>query len=159
MTRDSVYCIDTSSLILARMQRYPYPAFRTLRENVEDLVRQERLIAPEDVFRELRHHEDEVTVWATAHRHMFVPFEPRMADGLNRLAAAFPQLSSSIRAKGAASDTDQLVVCLAHARGCLLVSEEGTGSPNKPKVPELCEHLGVIRIRFLDIVLREGWTF
>lgn len=159
MTSAALYCIDTNSLILGRIERYPYPAFRSLWDNIEQLVHDGRLIAPEDVFAELKHHEDDVTAWATQHRQLFVPFEHRMAESLALLAAAFPQLSSSIRSRGAASDTDQLVVALAKARGCFVVSEEGKGSAAKPKVPELCRHLGVSQIRFLDIILREGWSF
>lgn len=128
-------------------------------QDMEELVQQGRLIAPEDIFDELTDQQDDLYEWAKAHRNLFVEIGPREEDRLRKMLAAFPQLADPIKSRSCASSADQILVALAAANRYVLVSEESAGSRTKPKIQELCDLFRVERIRFLDIVKREGWTF
>jgi len=63
------YCIDASSLLKLK-EDYPRKVFRKLWENVEQLIADERLVAPEEVYREIEF-DDELSPWAQQHKRMF----------------------------------------------------------------------------------------
>jgi hypothetical protein len=55
---------------------------------------------------------------------------------------------------------DPFVIALARMRGATVVTGEGSdGTANRPKIPFVCEQLGINCVRFLDVVTLEGWTF
>lgn len=65
-----IYYIDSSSLIEIQ-QRYPLNVFPTIWNKVSDLVDQKRLIAPREVFSELKVKSDEIFAWSKRHKKMF----------------------------------------------------------------------------------------
>lgn len=123
------------------------------------LVAEERPIAPDGVLKELERHDDDLYRWAAAQQRMWIPLDSGQSHTLVQMASAFPPLTRSVGGRGAASETDQLVVVLAHARQCLVVSHEGKGSDLKPKIPELCTRFRVTQIGILKVILTEGWIF
>jgi hypothetical protein len=52
MTGD-LYCVDSSSLIRLK-QDFPRSVFPAVWEKIEELVEQERIIAPDEVLREIK---------------------------------------------------------------------------------------------------------
>ena len=159
MSAEPIYCVDTSSLIDGYLDVYPHDVFVRLWSNIQVLVELGRFIAPEEIFDELENQQDELFEWAKAHRQMFVQMDLGEDAILRKMVAIFPQLADPIRSRACASTADQILVAVAAARGCVVVSEERSGSALKPKIPELCDHFGVQKIQFLDIVRWEGWKF
>lgn len=155
----SVYCFDTNVLIDCANKRYPKSAFPKMWGLFEELIGEGPLIAPDSVLKELERHDDELFRWAAAQRRMWVPFDGRQDNTLVQMASAFPPLTRPVGSRGAASETDQLVVAVAHVRDCLVVSHESRGSSSKPKIPELCARFRVTQIGILDVILEEGWVF
>jgi Domain of unknown function (DUF4411) len=64
-----IYCIDASSLIKLK-QDFPRAVFPSVWKRVEQLVVDTRLIAPDEVARELEP-DDELRPWAKQHKKMF----------------------------------------------------------------------------------------
>ncbi len=139
MSDQPVYCVDASSFIDGYLDVYPFDIFVRLWANEGQ--------------------QDDLYAWATAHKQIFVSMGSGENAKLRQMVSAFPQLADPIRSKSCASTADQILVAIAATRGHVVVSEERQGSPQKPKIPELCDHFGVRRIQFLDIVKWEGWTF
>ena len=55
---------------------------------------------------------------------------------------------------------DPFVIAVAQIRGAIVVTGEGSdGTANRPKIPYVCNRLGLTCIRFLDVVRAEGWRF
>jgi hypothetical protein len=159
VTSSPDYCIDSSSLIAGYLEIYHFERFPGLWEKMADMAESGRLIAPQVVYRELTKQDNEMAEWVKLRRRMFVEQDTVQDALMRQLARAFPILIDPVRSFTCASTADQLVVALAKSRGCLLVSEEKKGSYQKPKIPQLCGHLGVTQISFADIIRREGWIF
>jgi hypothetical protein len=135
---------------------YPPSVFVKLWGNMSDLVRQGRLVAPEEVYKELEYQEDDLALWAKEHRQMFAKPDYREMAFMTEIARDFPQLSKSTIA---ANTTDPFVVAMAKIHGHLVVSEEKGESQRNPKIPQICRLYHVSHVPFLNIVLAEGWVF
>lgn len=151
-----IYCIDTSSLITGFKRLYPAQVFVGLWRQIDALVEEGRLRAPEEVYRELEDQDDELTKWIKRHRTMFIAPDYYQTAVISQIAVAFPSLSKS---KVSANTADPWVIALAESKGYIVVSEERGGSVQNPKIPQMCQHYRLTHISFLSIVLNEGWVF
>jgi hypothetical protein len=70
----TVYCIDTSAILEARVRAYPPDHFVQLWNNIEELIAVGRLIAAEEVRVELGKKADDAFNWAKQQPGLFVPF-------------------------------------------------------------------------------------
>src|SRR3972149_4938613 len=67
MDVDTLYIIDTSSLI--DLQRWrPLSKHRTIWQKLDGMIRDNRLIGPEQVYEELRAGKDTLARWAANHK-------------------------------------------------------------------------------------------
>lgn len=157
MTADLVYCIDTSSILEARVRSYPPDVFATLWEKIEGLITAGRLLASEEVLRELEKKSDDTYRWAKGQAGLFVPLDRGQTDEVSRIEGAFPHLVHKIKNR---SVSDPFVIALAKLRGYTIVTEENEStSPQKPKIPDVCAVYGIKCITFLEVVRHEKWTF
>jgi hypothetical protein len=55
---------------------------------------------------------------------------------------------------------DPFVIAVAQLRSATVVTGEGSdGTTNRPKIPYVCDDLGVGCFRFLDVIKAENWVF
>lgn len=97
--------------------------------------------------------DDEVLAWAERWPKMFVPLDSaiqlRAAEIINR----FPSLTDPSRTRGRA---DPFVIALAQERGLSVVTVE-TSKPTKPRIPDVCQQLGIDCIDLVTLFRLEGW--
>ena len=74
------YCFDTSVFINAWQRDYPPDVFPTVWNNIEQLITNLRILAPEEVRVELERKDDEVLKWAVERAYMFIPIAIQLAD-------------------------------------------------------------------------------
>ena len=68
----------------------------------------------------------------------------------------YPRLIDTRRGR---SGADPFVIALAKARGCAVVTGEGvSGSLDRPKIPDVCEAIGVESIRLLEFGEKDGYS-
>ncbi len=156
MNGAQIYCIDSSSLIDGYRSIYPHNIFIGLWDKIDGLVQQQRLIAPEQVYKELIDQDDDLAGWIKDRRQMFIAPDSDQDAVIRTIALNFPQLTRTVLL---ADPADPWVVALAKVRGCLVVSEEKGRSHTNPKIPQICERFRVSHIPFLSIVKAEGWVF
>jgi hypothetical protein len=158
-----IYCIDASSLIKLK-QDFPRQVFSTLWEKVEELVASGRLIAPDEVFREIEK-DDMLGPWAKQNKNMFRKLDQDQLDAAKDVTSRFRNIAKPGRFGPAA---DPFVVALAHLESrrlrssllesqseCVVVSEErGPG-----KIPGACAHYDLTCVALVDLFQREGWKF
>src|SRR5215213_8676860 len=159
MEASLIYCIDASSLIYGHNNGYRHDVFIGLWRRMTELAESGRLRAPEEIYIEVKDWGDALSTWAKLHKSIFLGATSVEQDLLTEMAVRFPPLSDPKRQLVCASAADQMVVALAAARGYAVVSEETKGSDARPKIPQLCAEFGVEQMSFLDLILREGWTF
>ena len=157
MSRPS-YSVDTSALIDGLERFYPSATFNGLWDAVDQLISDGRLYASEEVWEEIKKRDEVVKAWADPRRDEFiVPTTASLAKGVQNILDKFPRLAMS---GGRRDRADPWVIAVAIERGGIVVTGEvGNGSPSKPKIPYVCEQLGVRCIRFTDLIAEESWRF
>lgn len=74
---------------------------------------------------------------------------------LKKVMADYPRL---VDTKTGKSGSDPMVIALASARRLTVISEEGMGGANNPKIPYVCSQLGVRHINLLAFIREQQWT-
>jgi hypothetical protein len=160
---DDLYCFDASSIIRLK-QDFPRKIFPTVWEKVEQLIRAGRLIAPDEVFREVEQ-DDVLGPWGKQHKKMFRRADQQQIDAAKDVTSRFPGLAKAGRFGPAA---DPFVVGLAQLEAqkqsgslyapvgkCTVVTEErGPAS-----IPGACKHYHLPCISLVELFEREGWVF
>lgn len=172
MTESIIYCIDSSALIDLRLiyRRHTFPA---LWKDVSELVRAARLIAPSQVWTEIRN-DDVLPDWVreAGNRKMFRPLNAHALQIAREIVQRFAGLVDPDKE---IPDADPFVIALAAQRNlepkdlfrpsrCVVVTSERfakTGKP--PKIPDVCRHMQVDCMcgerALADLFEREGWHY
>jgi len=153
------YAIDTSGLVDGRRRYYPPTVFPGLWQNIEDLITAGSLFAPEEVLNDLARQDDEVHAWARTQAGLFVPLDDDIQQATTDILTIYAEWIPADRSRNVA---DAFVVALARVRNCPVVSgEKWTGSPypDRVKIPNVCEGLGIRHMSFLEMLQDIGWAF
>jgi len=134
------YCVDTSAFIEAGVRRYPVDVFPNLWREFDRLAHVGTVVSPEEVFYELRAKADEVHEWARNHRSIFVPLDGSQMVTTSKILSDFPKLVGRLDRRW---DADVFVVALARERRLTVVTEEDFGTPDRPRIPIVCQHYNV----------------
>lgn len=155
-----IYCIDTSALIDLRPFR-PRTVFMSLWVNLEGLIREDRLISPDEALHELERGDDELLQWVRQHRPMFKPIDDQVWALARDVAKGFPTLVDHTKL---AADADAFVVALALAQPvsllsrCAVVAHERMRR-GKARIGDACAHYGLEYLSIQGMFEREGWQF
>jgi len=142
------YCIDTSALIDLHTNHYPPDIFPGLWNDLESLVDQGLLIAPDEVFREICVKDDELAKWGKANRKMFTPLDDDQIREVYSILEKFPGL---VDLNKTIPEADPFLIALAKCRAWTVVtSEKPNNSPVRPKIPNVCKGLNVRWIKLLE---------
>jgi len=149
------YCIDTSALIDLK-ELYPRDIFPPIWRNIETLIAQGRLVAPKEVYQELQRVEDELFKWAKEHKMMFKNLDDEQIRHVLDITGKFPKL---VDEKKPGPQADPFVIALALSRGYIVITSESWGDPNKPKIPDVCNHYGIKCLDLVALYRKEKWQF
>lgn len=157
-----MYSVDTSALMDWQARFYPTDVFIGLKAQIERLIANGKLRAPEIVREEL----DAVGTpalksWAKNQAGLFVPLDPQLQHETKDIQARYPELAD---VRSGHESADPWVIALARLRGWTVVSQETSASEKRkpPKsyyIPDVCRDLGVPCINLLGLMRKEGWTF
>jgi len=115
------------------------------------------IMAVDEVRNELSRRDDEVCTWAKSQRNLFVPLDEDVQSATRIVLAKHEKLMGVGGGRNAA---DPFVIGLATARDAAVVTEESrSGSLNKPRIPDVCDDLGVGCINLIGFVLEQGWSY
>jgi hypothetical protein len=142
------YCIDTSALIDMHTNHYPPDIFPGLWKDLESLVDQGLLIAPDEVFHEICVKDDGLAKWSKSNKKMFIPLDVDQSQEVSRILEKFPGLVDQNKT---IPEADPFLIALAKCRAWTVVtSERPNNSLVKPKIPNVCKSLNVRWIRLLE---------
>lgn len=148
------YSVDTSALMNAWRKYYPPEVFESLWHRIDGLIREGRMLAPDEVLRELKQKDDELYDWVRQRPEMLVPLNGAILD---RAALIGNQHPSLIRTKGVMSGAaDPYVIALAQERNLTVVTDEKS-KPSKPRIPDVCQALGIPWMPLVQVFRVEGW--
>lgn len=158
---EAFYSVDTSSFMDWQARYYPADIFSSLTANIDSLIAEERLHAPELVMDEIKAvGTTDLISWAKARKSLFIPTLELLAAA-QRIQAAFPGL---IDPKSQYEEADAYVIALAQLRNGIVVTQETTAAekrkpPRSHYIPDVCRELGVPCISLLGMMRRERWSF
>jgi hypothetical protein len=151
------YSIDTSAILDGWRRFYPPDVFPALWQRLETLVMSGDLAATEEVLRELERKDDEVCEWAKAREGLFVPIDEPIQVAVADLLGRYRRLVNDQRNR---SMGDPWVIALAQIHDCTVVSgEQRSGNLNRPKIPDVCDALGIRCVSLLDLIREQRWLF
>lgn len=158
MTAGCVYCIDTSALLHAWHRAYPPKRFPKLWEAIDQLIDDQRMIASLEVYFELQKKDDEVSEWAKARKDtLFRDIDEDSQAAVVEIMTKYPRL---VDTKTGKSGADPFVIALAMCPPVsTVVTQEGGGSPQSPKIPTVCQLEGIACISVLEMIDNEDWVF
>ncbi len=152
------YSFDTSGLIDGLERYYPAETFSALWERVDDLIDAGRLIISEEVWEEVEAKTSTARDWCKDRLdRIIVPTDGTIASTVTEILTNHPRLVANMKGRNRA---DAFVIAVARIRGATVVTGEGgDGSANRPKIPFICDAMGVPHLRFLGVLQTEGWRF
>jgi len=152
------YCIDTSSLVHAYQRSYPPDILPQLwEERFDELIDADLLISPFDVLEELKKRHDDLYAWAKERQRLFLEID-QFQEQLTDVMANYPRLVDTKKGK---SGADPMVIALALSQVPTLtvITEEGMGGENSPKIPYVCSQYGLRQINVLQLLRDQQWRF
>jgi hypothetical protein len=150
------YCFDTSVLIECWSRSYPPDVFPGLWVKMDELITRQQVLCPEEVRVELARQEDELAKWIKARPHMFVPLDDALQRATSEVLARHPLLMKATKNRNGA---DPFVIATARVKSLTVVAEEKGGTATKPKIPSVCQALGVPCVNVLSFLRDQGWSF
>ncbi|MFG2738649.1 DUF4411 family protein [Streptomyces chartreusis] len=152
-----MYSLDTSALITPWRDTYPPRRFKGFWERYEELIDSGRAFAVDEVAIELKRRDDELAEWIKLHPSLFVPLEADIQLATIEALRLCERMVGNIRGRNGA---DPFVIGLAKARGLTVVTmEKATNSLKRPKIPDVCNEMGVPCIDVIGLMDREQWEF
>jgi len=149
------YCIDTSALIDLKKE-YPQDIFPSVWKDLENLISNGLLIAPRQVLEELKKIEDELLKWVRKRKGMFRELNINQIKDVKDILNRFPKL---VDADKPGPHADPFVIALALTESCTVITSEHSGTPDKPKIPDVCAHYGVKCLSLLEFFREQGWEY
>jgi hypothetical protein len=151
-----IYCIDTSSLLEAWVRSYRPHSFPTFWQLLERLISDGRCVACEEVKSEVEKDSHGLTAWLRSQSNFVVTFDRKQEREVKKVMKDYPNIVNIRKNKGWA---DPFVIALASSKGYVVVTEEGAGSKEGPKIPFVCKAYGIDCISMVEMIERENWIF
>jgi len=150
------YCIDTSALIDLRNRFYPPDIFQSLWKDIEDLIKQGLLIAPQEVYDEISKKDDELLEWARRFKFMFENLDTFQSEEAKTVMTDFPNLVDPFKQ---IPDADPFVIALAKTKNWKVITSEKHGSSSHPKIPDACRRYGISCLSLIEFFRECGFKY
>jgi hypothetical protein len=159
MSTPRLYSADTSALIDGLERYYPEETFPALWREIDGLIAANRLIISEEVWEEARVRDAATKAWCNSREKgsLVVPTDQDVIHEVQAILEAYPRLVNNQKGRNRA---DPFVIAVARLKNAIVVTGEGAGgTQDRPRIPYICDQLGIECIKFLDIIRLEGWKF
>lgn len=150
------YSIDTSGLLDGWARWYPSDVFPSFWGQIEDAIARGVIVATDDVREELERKADDLWEWAKAQPALFIPMDAAVQQSAREILARFPKL---VDERAGRSMADPFVIALARVRNLTVITGEKGGTPDRPKIPNVCAHYGIPCLDLVRMIRELGWKF
>lgn len=151
------YSVDTSAIIEGWVRDFPPDLAPHAWMKIEESIDGGVLVASEEVLIELEKKHDKVYEWACKRKHMFVPTDEKIQEAVRSILRDYNRLVDTRRNR---SGADPFVIALAMVKRLSVVTAENpTGSPERPKIPDVCDALDIQWLNTIALFREQGWQF
>lgn len=151
------YSFDSGAIINGRRDLFRPRTFGAVWVKIEELISLGQIRAVDEVKREVVRKDDEAATWAKMQRSLFVPLSVEIQIVTREVLAAHPRLLGI--GGGTRNAADPFVIALAKAHDGTVVTQEQPRNLNKPRIPDVCEAIGVPWQTLPEFVDSQGWSF
>lgn len=151
------YSFDTSAIINGRRDIFLPETFGFVWEGIEQMVLDGSVRAVDEVKYELNRKDDGASQWAKRCKKMFVPLDHDIQRATIGILAEYPRLLGA-GGSGSRNGADPFVIALAHARSGTVVTQETPRNITKPRIPDVCNAVGVPWMTLPQFVNTQGWN-
>ena len=166
----NIYVIDTSSLIRIKPEYYPHDIFVSLWSNMENIVKEGRLISSKLVLDELKKMDDDIYKWAKRNKSMFKKITPQQTKEVKNILGT-KDFGALIDCGAQDGQADPFIIAIALEKEKqtsfpdfnkkikkMVVTEERLHG-NRIRIPFVCQYFGVECTNIFDLFRREGWRW
>ena len=151
------YSVDTSAIIEGWIRDFPPDVFPHAWMKIEELIDDRALVATEEVLIELERKHDKAYSWACQHKYMFIPTDEKIQEAVRNILREYGKLIDTRRNR---SGADPFVIALALVESLPVVTAENlSNSLDRPKIPDVCEALGIRWLNMIELFREQGWRF
>ncbi len=119
-----------------------------------DLASAGAIAAPVDVRLELERQSDDLCEWSKTQNGFFVESDRAVLEVYTKIVNDFPGF---MKVNSTKSGADPVVVAMAVVRGIPVVTYETRAKQNSaPKIPNVCDALGLNCVSLVDVLRAEG---
>lgn len=151
-----MYSFDTSAFLDVSSRWYPRDVFPTVWQRLDELIQAGKLVAVDEVLRELERGDDDIFKWAKERNQAFHALDHDIQSAVQEVLSEFPKLVDSRTGK---SFGDPFVVAHAKCRSLTVVTGEMGGTAMRPKIPNVCTHFGIRCISIVEMFRELGLKF
>ena len=117
------HVIDMSALVDLHRVHYAPDVFKTLWSRLAELAEKRQLLAPRQVYTEIKQRDDDLLKWARQRKYMFQDQDSEQQMIVREVEAKFPALVDHTKTT---EDADPFVIALAEAgKHTVVCSEKG----------------------------------
>jgi hypothetical protein len=149
----NLFCLDTSALIEPWHRRYPMDVFPSFWDRLDQWIDGGRAIAPDEVLREIAKVDDDLHTWAKQRAALFRPPEADVQKAVKAILRDYPRLVDSKRGRSIA---DPWVIAQAQVASAAVVTEEQRSTGSSPRIPDVCDSLGLQYTNVLGLIREMG---
>ena len=150
------YSFDSGAIINGRRDIFMPTTWAGLWARIEAMIATGQIRAVDEVKLEVTKKDDEAASWATAQVGLFVPLTTDIQIATKQVLRAHPKLLGI--GGGPRNGADAFVIGLAIAQGGTVVTQEVPRNLDKPKIPDVCDAMGVRCLTLPHFVNEQGWT-
>jgi len=151
------YCFDTSALVDSWRRYYWLTNFPGFWKSIGEMMDAGEIICCEMAWREIQDGNDELTKWIESHPVAKIEMEEEQLSKVQELLGEFPKMADYNRPR--VHHADPFVIALASLKGIKVVSMEGGGDQNNPKIPFVCGKKSVPCLSVSGFINEIGWVF
>lgn len=154
MSADSLYSIDTSSLIHGWVRAYPISvrAFAPIWDMFDRLIAEGQLRASTEVLTEIERQDDDLAEWCKDRHDMFVEIEDDLIqEKLAEILGEHPRLLDTRKGRSGAAPF-VIAYALTENPFRTVVTQEGGGTLERPNIPVVCQAKGIRCIDLLQLI-------
>jgi hypothetical protein len=150
------FCVDTSGWLDGWRRYYPRDVFPSLWQNVEERVKKGDIISSEEVYVEVQKKDDDLHEWMKQRKSMLIAANESIQRRVAEVLATYPRLVDTLKGR---SQADPFVIATAVETESIVVTGESVGTATKPRIPFVCQQLGIRCITFLDMIRELKLTY
>jgi hypothetical protein len=143
------FCVDTSGWLDGWRRYYPRDVFPSLWQNIDERVTGCDIIASEEVYVEVQKKDDDLHEWIQQRKFMLIPANESIQRRVVEVLASYPRLVDTLKGR---SQADPFVIATAVETESIVVTGESVGTVTRPRIPFVCQQLGIRCITFLDMI-------